>query len=429
MKSLTLLELLRHRSALTVGETRRLLDELPGLLDEAERQGDLPKGNLLSAVEVVFAKNAEGDCAGVSVCEWLEFRLALLADVTQAETAAAFDPMEVCFSRDLPARFAAMLYELLGGPHRGDGARPPLAALGETANRTLQRALAGGAFADCAEFWREFLRASDGPRRVVRIPDSLLGTGTQGDLLTLAPRDGGRPIRLVARTQFRIGRSRAEADLLTRFLPETPENARRTHELGRVHVFGEIIGGEPTLRDGNGTGPSANGSTFDGHPLAADAPVRVRRRGVLDLAGRYGFEVIPQFATGENFVVENLTDWIGASRLGFGSATGMSPLLGPRGAIVFAARAEQPFVRDAVWLFTRVDFTLDEDGGLVWQTSARKNPAAFLHLGGCFWIVNAGMSRDLARVSERLLAPGEAAPLGTDVSLRLGTGEFQVEVE
>ena len=79
MKSLTLLELLRRRSALTVEETRRLLDELPGLLDVAERDGDLPSGNLLNSVDVVFAMNAEGDCAGASVCEWLGFGLALLA--------------------------------------------------------------------------------------------------------------------------------------------------------------------------------------------------------------------------------------------------------------------------------------------------------------------------------------------------------------
>ena len=70
----------------------------------------------------------------------------------------------------------------------------------------------------------------------------------------------------------------------------------------------------------------------------------------------------------------------------------MSPLPGARGAIVFAVRAEQPFARDAVWLFTRVDFTPGPDGGLVWLSPARNHPAAFLHLGGCFWIVNAGLS-------------------------------------
>ena len=424
MKSLTLLELLRRRSALTVEETWRLLDELPGLLDAAKRDGDLPGGNLLSALVVVFAMNAEGG-AGASVGEWPVFRLSLLADATQSETAATFDPITDDSARDLPARFAALLYELLGGPHRSDGALPPLAGLDEAANRVLQRGLAGGAFADCAEFWREFLRASKGPPRVVRIPDSLLGSGAQGDVLKLTPRDDGMPIHLVARRQFRIGRSRADADLLTRFQPETPENARRTHELGRVQVFGEIIGGEPTLRDGNGTGPSANGSAFDGQPLAADVPMRLRRHGVLDLAGRFAFEVIPQFTTVEDFVIENLSAWNGASRLDFGSAARRTPLLG---AVVFAARAGQPFARDAVWLFTRVDFAPGPDGGLAWLPPARNNPAAFLFRGGCFWIVNAGLPANAVQIGECVVAPGEAAPLTAGTSLRMGVREFQIEV-
>ena len=135
----------------------------------------------------------------------------------------------------------------------------------------------------------------------------------------LTPSDGGTPIRLVARTQFSIGRSRAEADLVARFLPETSENATRTHELGRVHVLGEIIGGVPALRDGNGTQPSANGSTFDARPLNANSPTALRQRGVLDLAGRFAFEVIPHLAAGEDFAVENLAAWkMGAARAGGG---------------------------------------------------------------------------------------------------------------
>ena len=84
MKSLTLIELLRHRSALPVEETSRLLDELPALLDAAERQGDLPNARLLSAVQVVFENGAPSDFAGCSVSEWPAFRLDLIADATQS---------------------------------------------------------------------------------------------------------------------------------------------------------------------------------------------------------------------------------------------------------------------------------------------------------------------------------------------------------
>ena len=419
MNSLTLLELLRRRSALPVGETWRLLGELPRLLDDAERLGELPVAHLLGTVQVVFESGAQGDCAGRPVGEWSAFHLDLIADETQSETAVATDPPEA----DGTMRFAALLYEMLGGPHRSDGARPPLAAVGEEANRVFQRALAGGADGSCAEFWREFQRASAGPQR---IPDSPPGCGTRGDLLMLTPNDGGMRIRLVARTEFRIGRSRAEADLLTRFLPETPENATRTHELGRVQVLGEIIGGEPALRDGNGTRPSANGSTFDGHPLDANSPRPVRQRGVLDLAGRFSFEVIPQFAAAEDFAIENLAAWKdGAARSNFGSATGMSPLLG---AVTFAARAEQPFVRDAVWLFTRVDFSLGENDALVWLPPSRNNPAAFLRSDGGFWIVNAALPAGRVHLDKTTLAPGDAAPLVAGASLRLNTREFALEI-
>ena len=123
--------------ALPVEETCRLLDELPALLDDAERQGDLPTARLLSAVRVLFESDTQPDCAGRPVSEWPAFHLDLIVDATQGETAGQVDSPDA----DAPARFAALLYELLGGPHRGDGARPPLAALGEPANRTLQRAL------------------------------------------------------------------------------------------------------------------------------------------------------------------------------------------------------------------------------------------------------------------------------------------------
>ena len=451
MNSLTLLELLRRRSALPVEEIRRLLNGLPALLNDAERQGDLPTARLLNAVQVIFATGADEEYGGRSVSEWPAFRLELIADATQSETAVTVEPqVDARFSHDLPARFAALLYELLGGPHRSDGARPPLSALGEAANRMLQRALAGGAFADCADFWREFLRASSPAQRVVRIPASLLGSGTPGLVLTLIPHDDGARIRLVGRSQFRIGRSRAAADLLTRFQPETPENAARTHELGRVHVLGEIIDGEPMLRDGNGFGPSANGSTFDGHPLGPFSPMPVRQRAVLDLAGRFAFGVIPQLAASEEFIIENLAarsggreerkfgasrdvidgdshfDRLKALSLSKGNVAAPCAL---RGAIVFEAGAGQPFARDAVWLFTRIDFALGQDDRPIWLPPARNNPAAFLHLGDCFWIVNFGLLPGHVRIGENSLARGEAARLGAGAVLEMGSRVFSIEVK
>ena len=416
MNSLTLLELLRRRSALPVGETLRLLDGLPALLDDAERDGDLPDARLLSAVRVVFEKGAPGECAGRPIGEWPAFHLDLIADATQGETSVKVDSIE----KDAAARFAALLYEMLGGPQRSDGARPPLAALGEAANRILQRALAGGGFASCAEFWREFLRESGSPQRVMRVPPWLTESGTRGQVLRLIPRDASVPVRFIARAQFRIGRSVAEADLVTRLLPKTPENEKRTHQLGRVHLCGEIIGGQPALRDGNGREPSENGSTLDGHPLAHDRATPILQRGVLTLATHYALEVIPHLAPKDDFEIENF-----AALPGF-YADGTPEV---RGAVVFARCDGGPMPRETVWLFTRVDFAIGKNDGPIWLPPARNNPAAFFRLGGRFWIVKVNLHGAALRINGRSLSAGEAVPLTAAQSLRLGTREYAVEIE
>lgn len=400
--------MLRRRSALPVEEIWRLLDGLPALLDEAERQGDSPAAQLLLTVRVVFENDAQKDCASRSVSEWPPFHLDLIADAAQGKRTGMPDSPRA----NPPARFAALLHEMLGGPHRADGARPPLAALDEAANRTLQRALAGGGFGSCAEFWREFLRESGSPQRGMCIASRLPGSGTPGQVLRLIPRDASMPIRLCARARFCIGRSLAEADLPTRFHPKTPDNETRTHQIGRVHVCGEIIDGQPTLRDGNGTAASENGSTLDEWPLAHDRATPILQSGVLTLAGHFALAVVPHLAPMDDFAIETLPTIAG----------GRAPEL--RGAIIFARCDGEPLLRESVWLFTRVDFTLGQDDRVIWLPPGKGNHAAFLRIGGCFWLVNANLGGETAS-----LGVGEAAPLTAGQTLRLGAREYSVEIE
>ncbi len=254
----------------------------------------------------------------------------------------------------------------------------------------------------------------------MRVPSWLPGSGTRGQVLRLIPRDASVPVRFVARSQFRIGRSTAEADLLTRFHPKTPENEKRTHQLGRVHVCGEIIDGQPALRDGSGREPSENGSTLDGQPLAHDRATQILQRAVLTLAGRYALEVRPYLAPLDDFEIENF-----AALPGF-YADGTPEV---RGAVVFARCDGEPMLRETVWLFTRVDFAIGQSGRPIWLPSARSNPAAFLRLGGRFWLVNANLSGDALRLNGRSLSPGEAAPLTDGLPLRVGAREYSVEIE
>ena len=245
----------------------------------------------------------------------------------------------------------------------------------------------------------------------MRIAARLPGSGTPGDVLRLIPRNASAPIHICARSRFCIGRSLAEADLLTRFHPKTPDNETRTHQLGRVHVCGEIFNGQPTLRDGNGTAASENGSTLDGWPLAHDRATPILQSGVLTLAGHFALAVVPHLAPMDDFAIEILP----------ATPAGRAPEL--RGAVVFARCDGEPLLREAVWLFTRVDFTLGQDDRVIWLPPSRASPAAFLRIGGCFWFVNANLGGDMASLSA-----GEAAPLTAGQSLRLGAREYSVEV-
>ena len=236
------------------------------------------------------------------------------------------------------------------------------------------------------------------------------------DSLRLTPYDESPCIHLIARAQFRIGRSPDDADWIARFQPETPENEIFTNELGRIHVIGEIVQGRPALRDGNGTDPSINGSTFNSQPLTATAGLPVRRRGMLTLGELYAIDLIPLFCERDDFLVAGLPEWRGQ-------------LSEVHGAIVFAPRLLEPTMRDAAWIFTRLDFALRPTGGPAWLPPDPGNAATFLHCNGEFWLVNANLPSGEIYVDAHDLSDGDAVPLTSARSLRLGAREYSVEVE
>ncbi len=248
-----------------------------------------------------------------------------------------------------------------------------------------------------------------------RIRPSPFSVTTPYDSLDLIPHDDSHPIRLVARAQFRIGRSPDHSDWIARFQPETPENEILTNELGRVHVIGEVLGGVPTLLDGNGSEASINGSTFDGEPLTAGDATSITRCGVLTLGEFYAVDVIPLSSNADDFAIDGQTD-LGSSQ---------SDL---RGAIVFAPRLLEPTLRDAAWIFTRLDFALRPSGGPAWVASARGNPAAFVRRDGRLWLANTNLNDDSLWVDDQCVTLGEAVPLVAGESLRLGAREYSIEI-
>lgn len=234
------------------------------------------------------------------------------------------------------------------------------------------------------------------------------------DSLHLIPHDDSTPILLVARAEFRLGRSPVHSDWIARFQPETPENEILTNELGRVHVVGEIRGGWPLLCDGNGTEASINGSTFDGHPLAAKVGTPVARRGVLTLGDEYAVDVVPLLADHDDFALG------GPSKLGDGHAD-------IHGAITFALRRIEPTLRDAVWIFTRLDFTLRPSGAPAWLPPQRENPAAFIRRDGRFWLANMNLPGEALVLNDHSVKVGEAVPLSAGETLWLGARKYSIE--
>ena len=420
MPAFPLIDLLRRRRALPVEDLWQLLSPLPALLDDAAERDELPRKNLLTSVNLVFTVPVDSKTACRPVREWPAFRLRLPTGAKSGDAQATVINLGGVPGDDAVARFAALIHGLLGGAHRTDGAFSPVTALSEDANSVLRRALLGNAFASCAEFWREFLRTSEGDWKIVRIPGSCLGLMPVGDVLRLIPGGAAPPIHLVARPQFRIGRSHTQADWIARIQPATPENERRTNNLSRVHVLGELSGGKPALRDGNGEHASVNGSTFDALPLAADQLTPVRHEALLRLGEHFTLKVLPLLAAGDDFLVENLAEWSGFGR--------GEPVPEPHGAVVFAPPAVEPIQQEAVWMFTRLDFCLRRLGGLEWMPPSRKNPASFLRYGGCFWLVNAGLPTGAVRLGVDTLERGEAAPLTSGQTLQLGAERFTLEL-
>ena len=327
---------------------------------------------------------------------------------------------------------SSLLYEVMGGRRRVDGRFGPLAALSEDGNVWL-RALGDGHYPDCTTFWTDFTRVVDpagppAPRRRASPPSRPQAWETTGafprdtpaaDVLRLIPDDASAvPIHLIARSTFRFGRAYYEADFTTRVWPENDENYERTGRISRVHVRGEIIDGQVTLRDGNGNAASGNGSWFNGHPLAADAPMILSRRGVLNLANEYRVEVVPLFHdhlsdchfndfAGETVFVEQETGKI---------ADGL------HGSVTFIPLDGHKSLCDAVWLFSGIGFGLDSDGFVVWDYYGEgESPGALLHYQNRFWIKNTALPDGAVMIGAIPIQHGQIAPLASGQELRLGS--------
>jgi hypothetical protein len=472
-----LVDLLRKRRELPAEELAVLLDEVPEALDSALKIGIAPSAGLIArlfvAVDPSLSQEELVGIRGKPVSDWPDFAVKLnplslgrVLPISWDETmhtmsdGVALTPGE----SHLPLALAEGVYELLGAPHRGGHGRRfvPISTLSEGGNSYLRDVLVGRAKADtCTEFWKQFLRESDlqpaprrrkeakpagaparasspageglstdsappvtppppPPIRSLRIPDAFLKDARQAVILRITPRDVSfAPIHLITRNSFRIGRSLYHADFITRILPETADNEKLTKEIGRVHVLLERNGSEITIRDGNGEQPSVNGSRLDGAPLTHGTPVPLAKKVVVSLYKNYELEVRPMFgANDRGCEITNVADWQGPD----------APQLPIDGAIVFHPLNKQPSLRQAAWIFTRLDFELSPRGDVVWcEAGALNSQGAFLYQRGHFWIANFQLPAGSLSINRLEIPPGSAVPLVGHQSIALGPGNYVVE--
>ena len=453
VQGISMLDLLRRRRELPVGDVLRLLAALPGTLDFLAREAVPTPRPLLSKLLIQFdSQSAADSMITTSVDKWPNFVLKLNAlsirelvaapsddDTTNTVVADPKNPTEISDAYG-PRELARLLYELLGGRIRELDARRyiPIGALRESGNAVLRRTLLAMPHPTCEALWQDLLAAlpeiergsvpgsppSLAGRRTLRIPESLLTVVEPGTVLNLEPVNGSvRSIRLVARARFTIGRSPQQADFIARVMPENETNNALTNRLSRVHSHLERRGKDLQVRDGSGKGPSLNGSFLDGEPLAPDPATPVTHRSMLWLGEEYGVELVPIYASAPpNPPISNLETWSGAKRTAAAD--------GPAGALVCIPTRSQPPVRPTAWLFTEAGFGLDAAENLVWDTRGRSSsPAAFHYHRGCFWLSNRSLPETTLACEGAELERDTIVPLAAGQTIRMGSHTFTVRID
>jgi hypothetical protein len=452
VQGISLLDLLRRRRGLTVGEAFRILAPLPATLDFLAREAVPTPRPLLGKLFIQFENNVAAESLITSPVEqWPPFTLKLNAlSIRGLAATAAFDDTtntvlaDPRLANDVndshgPREFARLLYELLGGRIRELDARrySPIGALREGGNAVLQRTLLARAHPDCQTLWQdlldaqpEFQRSAPPPEAgapsdnsTVRIPESLLGDAQAGIILNLDPANPGTAsIRLVARPRFNIGRSPQQADFIARLLPENEANDVLNNRLSRIHAFLEITSAGLQVRDGSGKGPSLNGSFLNGEPLQPNLSKPLTHRSLLGLGQEYALELVPVFQTARHTLpISNIEAWTGPAETASN---------GPCGGLVCLPTDGRSTIRHAAWLFTEAGFGVDAAGHLVWDTRGRSaSPASFHYQRGCFWLRNRSLPETALTCRDVPLQRDDIAPLISGQTVRIGPHTFTVHLE
>ncbi|MGA3170716.1 MAG: toll/interleukin-1 receptor domain-containing protein [Chthoniobacteraceae bacterium] len=250
------------------------------------------------------------------------------------------------------------------------------------------------------------------------IPKAFLASMGTGTKLKLDPgeSDGAvRGIHLVARHEFKLGRSRPDVDFLTWFWPRTPETEEKTRRLSRVHVIGKIDDEKIFIHDARST----NESTFEGLPLGAEENNEIRQRGTLTLGHEYTLDITPFPSTlPGGLQISNERSWNGPP------AT--QPAI--RGCVRFLPTKSEIALFDALWIFTDANFGTSRLNPLVLTApNVAEAEGRFHYYRENFWI-EAFQGSNL-RVNGTVLKPNEIVPIATGQEISIGPTIYHATVE
>ena len=262
---------------------------------------------------------------------------------------------------------------------------------------------------------------SGSPRKTTwSIPKKFLAHAQSGTKLKLEPLDSAgqvAAIHLVARDEFKLGRSRKDADFLTWFWPRSAENDERTRRLSKVHVVAETHGDKLVVRDAG----SANRATFEGHPLSENENDLIDQRGTLILSHEYHLDVTPFDSTLEGpLSIANERLWSGPP------AKGDSRV---RGCVRFMPINSEVALHNAVWLFTDANFGCSKLNPLVLNLPGLGEVEGRFHYHRQnFWIEDLPGGTPIL-VDDYKLAPREIVPLVNGARVQIGETVFRATIE
>ena len=251
------------------------------------------------------------------------------------------------------------------------------------------------------------------------IPRQFLNSVQSGTKLILDPVENGgafvRGIRLVARPEFKLGRSREEADFLTWFWPRSPDHDAMSRRMSRVHVVGKVENGRILIRDAGST----NESTFEGHPLQSEQNNQIDQRGTLILGHEYALDVTPCPSTlPDGLHIDNIRLWNGPQ--------GHEPVV--RGCMRFIPTNSEIALYDALWLFTDANFGTSRLNPLVLDLpGVAEVEGRFLYHRGNFWIE--AFEGSNIRIGSFAPRPKEIVPITDAQPIVFGNTTFKVTVE